>query len=211
MDKLQEFYAQDVKEGKVQLLYGVREIYSNLLASLRKVRSYAIQDDYSYWAAKKESAAGGKLLLIDETDYGTHQIFFDDNIGENPIHSILDVRDLTTGEPVSYGRAMNKFIVQVESSRAILEDDYFIKKVEECEQRRAEEIESIEHIAQLSPCAEKEWAALGHFAADEYLSKTVLPTVYQGLKEIGAARPADPVKAFAQFLLRSQSASKKAK
>lgn len=35
-------------------------------------------------------------------------------------------------------------MVRVDSVRAILENDYFIKKIEECEKRRSEEIEMME-------------------------------------------------------------------
>ncbi len=190
-------------------MHGVQDIYVTLLESLQKVCGYAIQDDYSYWSAKKESAEGGKLLLIDEADYDTHQIFFDDNISDDPAHSIVDVRDLITGETMLYKRTINKFIVRVESDKAILETDYFIKKIQECEKRRTEEIENLEKgilsQEEISQHAKvDEWALLQQLNTNEYLSKTVLPVVYQGLKEIDVQRPEDPIKELAFFLLKNQ-------
>jgi len=190
-------------------LYGVQDIYVNLIESLQKVCAFAIQDDYSYWAANGEAAEGGKLLLIDDADYETQHIFFDDNLSDNPAHSIIDIRDLITGEPVSYKRAINKFVVRVESDKAILENDYFIKKIEECEKRRTEEIENMEKGIMseeefIKSTKADEWAVLQQLSTNEYLSRTVLPVVYQGLREVDTSRPEDPVKDFAFFLLRNQ-------
>ena len=42
----------------------------------------AIQDDYILWRDNNEAKIAGKLLLVDQADYGTQQIFFDDNINE---------------------------------------------------------------------------------------------------------------------------------
>lgn len=177
--------------------------------SLRGVCSYAIQDDYSYWAAKNESSEGGKLLLIDDADYDTHHIFFDDNIRSDPSKNIVDVRDLITGEQIPFKRAINKYIVIVDSEKAILENDYFVKRIEECEKRRGEEIENMEkgitsheEVAQVAK--KDEWAILQQLSTNEYLSKAVLPVVYQGLKEIDIERPQDPIKSFAFFLLKNQ-------
>jgi hypothetical protein len=177
--------------------------------TLRGVCSYAIQDDYSYWASKKEASEGGKLLLIDDADYDTHHIFFDDNISSDPSHSIVDVRDLITGEQIPFKRAINKYIVIVDPEKAILENDYFVKRIEECEKRRGEEIENMEKgIAsqeEIVQVAKKdEWAILQQLSTNEYLSKAVLPVVYQGLKEIDIERPQDPIKSFAFFLLKNQ-------
>ena len=55
------------------------------------------------------------------------------------MHSIVDVRDLITGEQIPFKRAINKYIVKVDPEKAILESDYFVKRIEECEKRRGEE------------------------------------------------------------------------
>ena len=49
-----------------------------------------------------------------------------------------------SGSTIPYKKSINKFIVKVESHRAIMEPDYFIKLIEHAEQRRTEEIEKIE-------------------------------------------------------------------
>lgn len=41
-----------------------------------------IQDDFDAWHKTKYRNEGGKLLLLDQADYGTQHIFFDDNADE---------------------------------------------------------------------------------------------------------------------------------
>eukprot|EP00826_Nyctotherus_ovalis_P034638 TRINITY_DN2903_c0_g1_i1.p3 TRINITY_DN2903_c0_g1~~TRINITY_DN2903_c0_g1_i1.p3 ORF type:complete len:119 (-),score=23.35 TRINITY_DN2903_c0_g1_i1:127-483(-) len=98
--------------------------------------SFAIQDDYIYWRDKDFLPDSGKLMLIDRADGGVHQIFFDDNIDSDPEFSIVDIRDLKSGKNISYEEAINTYMVQVDTIKAILDDDYFIKKVRECEKNQ---------------------------------------------------------------------------
>jgi hypothetical protein len=37
-----------------------------------------IQDDRVAWNASGQRREGGKVLIVDQADYGTQQIFFDD-------------------------------------------------------------------------------------------------------------------------------------
>lgn len=54
---------------------------------------------------------------------------------------MVDVRDLVTGEKIPYHKSINKYVVRVESHRAILEPDYFLKMIELCEHNRTEEVQ----------------------------------------------------------------------
>ena len=76
-----------------------------------------------------------KILLIDQADYGTQHIFFDDNCDENE-ECIVDVRDVITKEILPYQKFINRYAVKVEPHRAILEPDYFIKMIEMAETSR---------------------------------------------------------------------------
>jgi hypothetical protein len=42
----------------------------------------AIQDDYRYWNQNGELVDSAKLMIVDQTDYNTLEIFFDDNVQE---------------------------------------------------------------------------------------------------------------------------------
>lgn len=85
---------------------------------------------------------------------------------------------------------MNQYVVKVHPHRAITEPDYFIKKIEECEARRDEEIARIEagiddeddlpkrvQTAKLEQ-GETDWEKLQKLPDAEYLMRTVLPVLY---------------------------------
>ena len=112
----------------------------------------AIQEDYANWKENDCHREVGKLLLIDQADYNTQHIFFDDNAddGNDGEDCIVDVRDVITGEIIPYNKFINRYVVRAEPNRAILEVDYFIKMIEACEQNRDEEVDRIES-GQLDP------------------------------------------------------------
>lgn len=146
----------------------------------------AISDDYHNYAANDWHREVGKLLLIDQADYTTQHIFFDDNANEDE-DCIVDVRDVVTKDVVSYNKFIGRYVIKVEPHRAILEPDYFIKMIELAEQNRDEEIERIEagiteDDQDQEPQLENEWEALQKLPNEEYLMKTVLPVLYQGMK-----------------------------
>jgi hypothetical protein len=81
--------------------------------------------------------------MIDQADYKTQHIFFDDNANEEA-DCIVDVRDLVTGDPIPYRKFINMYVVKVDPHRAILEPDYFIKLLETAVANRDEDIRKIE-------------------------------------------------------------------
>lgn len=89
----------------------------------------AIQDDYCNYKANDYHREVGKLLLIDQADYNTQHIFFDDNANEDE-DCIVDVRDVITKDVISYNKFIGRYVVKVEPNRAIMEPDYFIKMIE---------------------------------------------------------------------------------
>ena len=56
--------------------------YQCMLETFKKFSSMAIQDDYQSYKANDHHREVGKLLLIDQADYNTQHIFFDDNANE---------------------------------------------------------------------------------------------------------------------------------
>ena len=78
-------------------------------------------------------------------------------------------------------------MIKVEPHRAILEPDYFIKQIEIAEQNRDLEIERVEagmvdKDDMGDQDQENEWEKLQKLPNEEYLMKTVLPVLYQGMK-----------------------------
>jgi hypothetical protein len=56
--------------------------HQTILETLKKFSSMAIQDDYHNYSKNDWHREVGKLLLIDQADYNTQHIFFDDNANE---------------------------------------------------------------------------------------------------------------------------------
>jgi hypothetical protein len=99
----------------------------------------------------------------------------------------VDVRDVITKDVLRYNRFMGRYVIKVEPHRAILEPDYFIKMIEVAEQNRDLEIERVEAGIEEKDDAtdvdlENEWDKLQKLPNEEYLMRTVLPVLYQGMK-----------------------------
>ena len=56
--------------------------FQHILETLKKRASMAIQDDYGHWKESGFHNEYAKLLLIDQADYNTQHVFFDDNANE---------------------------------------------------------------------------------------------------------------------------------
>ena len=91
----------------------------------------SLQDDFNAWNSNAAKAEFGKPVFIDTANPSIHHIFFDDNAYDEPT-SIVDVRDLATGKPMPIARAWNKYVVNVDTYRAITDTDYFIKSINVC-------------------------------------------------------------------------------
>eukprot|EP00347_Sterkiella_histriomuscorum_P008273 403345711 len=208
-DNINDFYSGDIEEGSVNVYRDPIDQYVSILETLKKRSTMAIQDDFEQWQKTSFGNTGGKLLLIDQADYGTQHIFFDDNAGED-IDCCIDVRDVINGEFIPYRKFINKYVMKVEPHRAILEPDYFIKLIEQAEQKRDEEIEKIEQgldsedEGNRNQSNENEWEKLQNLPNEEYLMRTILPVLYQGMRVVDLERPVCPLEYLAIYLLKHQ-------
>jgi len=97
---------------------------------------------------------------------------------------VVDVRDVVTGECLPYKKFINKYVMKVDSHRAVLEPDYFIKLIEQAELARDQEIEKIEQGLESDEehkhekGGQSEWEKLQTLPNEEYLMKTILPVLY---------------------------------
>lgn len=103
------------------------------------------------------------------------------------------------------------YVVQAAPHRAILEPDYFIKCIEVAEAKRDAEIERAEAgfaDEEDKPRTEKaemtEWELLQSLPDADYLMRTVLPVLYQGMRVMDLERPAAPLECLAVYLLKHQ-------
>lgn len=110
------------------------------LETLKKFGSMAVSEDYPSWKASGFSNSRAKLLALDQADYNTQHIFFDDNADEGDENCIVDVRDVITGEKIPQRKYQDMYVIKVHPHRAILEPEYFIKKYEDADEQRDMEI-----------------------------------------------------------------------
>jgi len=124
-----------IDEDENEVIRDHLEIYQTMLEQLKKNSTMGINEDYPAWKAANFSSSNAKLLLLDQADYNTHHIFFDDN-AEKDKECIVDVRDIITGEEIDYEKFINMYVVKVHPHRAITEPEYFIKQIEQAEAKR---------------------------------------------------------------------------
>ena len=131
-ENVDEFYQGPVEEGSVANHKEGIDQYVAIIETLKKRATMSILDDKNAWVKSGNKKAGGKVLMVDQADYGTQHIFFDD-VANNDVTSQVDVIDAVTGLPIQYSKFINKYVVKVESHRAVMEADYFIKAIEHAE------------------------------------------------------------------------------
>lgn len=126
LDELKDALDHSDELEDAQLIQGGIEQYQHILETLKKSSTLAIQDDYAHWAENDKHRECSKLLMVDQADYSTQHIFFDDNADPEE-DCIVDVRDAITGDILPYKKFIGRYVIQAEPHRAILETDYFIK------------------------------------------------------------------------------------
>lgn len=125
-------YSGHFREGKLhpdneEAIEGVIAIYNKL----KQGGHAAIRDDWETWFSHHMAMEKAKPFYIDGEDGETLPIFFDDNIVETDTgYNIIAPMDATTGESLSIEALIErKQAVQVDTLEAILDPDYFIKRV----------------------------------------------------------------------------------
>jgi hypothetical protein len=106
----------------------------------------AVTDDYAWWRDHGYHPSAGKPLWLErsaarpEGVSPCHHIFFDDNIHCSAVDSIVAVRMRSErgGQFQPLGGAetlahVGTHLVRVQTADAILDDEYFLKRIAECE------------------------------------------------------------------------------
>ena len=148
-------------------------------------------------------------MLVDPYDIDTLQIFFDTDLHKYP--EKLDVIDVVTKKKIPLENCLNKFVVNVEPYRAIIDINYFNHKIEECVNNRKNELlkmegkEVIEKIQDENLNIEEE---IKKIPGDLYLKMTVLPLLHNALNMCELVRPPDPIAFISNFMLINKGTSK---
>ena len=209
---IDEFYQKE-NENKTEeklnaeINKGYKDSYLHFMGKLTQNCTFCILDDYYHF--KKNNFKHGKLLLVDPYDVDTLQIFFDTDLHKYP--EKIDVIDIVTKKTIPLENCLNKFVVNVEPYRAIIDINYFNHKIEECVNNRKNELlkmegkEVIENAPDENLNIEEE---IKKIPGDLYLKMTVLPLLHNALNMCELVRPSDPIAFISNFMLINKGTSK---
>ena len=210
---LEEFYSRENSQNNIkpEINTGYKDAYLSFMGKLTQNCTFCILDDYNYY--KKHDDKHGKLLLIDPYDLDTLQIFFDADLHKNP--DKIDVINVVTKQKIPLENCLNKFVVNVEPYRAIIDINYFNHKIEECVNNRKEEITQMKGKQLPYPTEEEQFdlnqEELKKIPGDLYLKMTVLPLLHNALNMCEMVRPSDPIAFISNFMLINKGTSKSMK
>ena len=211
-NNIEEFYKkenenknEDKKDAEINI--GYKDSYLSFMGKLTQNCTFCILDDYFHY--KKNDFKHGKLLLVDPYDVDTLQIFFDTDLHKYP--EKIDIIDIVTKKNIPLENCLNKFVVNVEPYRAIIDVNYFNHKIEECVNNRKNEIlkmqgkQVIENVQDENLNIEEE---IKKIPGDLYLKMTVLPLLHNALNMCEIMRPPDPIAFISNFMLINKGTSK---
>ena len=210
---LEEYYSTNApsEENKLnpEINTGYKEAYLSFMGKLTQNCTFCILDDYYFY--KKHDDKHGKLLLIDPYDIDILQIFFDTDLHKNP--EKIDVIDVVTKKKIPLENCLNKYVVNVEPYRAIIDINYFNHKIEECVNIRKEEINIMQGKQSVQPVEDENLnlniqQELKKMPGDLYLKMTVLPLLHNALNMCEIVRPSDPIAFISNFMLINKGTSK---
>ena len=187
---------------------GYNEIYLTFMDKLTKNCVFVLMDDYSNYI--NNGNKNGKLMLIDPYDIDTLQIFFDTDLKENP--DKITIYDVINKTKIDKDYALNRFLVNIEPYRAIVDSNYFNNKIEECINNRKNEILKLEGKEEVKIEEEEGFdpqSEMSKLPNDIYLQSTVLPLLHNALTMVEKLRPDDPIGYIAHFMLTNKNTVKK--
>jgi hypothetical protein len=148
---------------------GRNNMYLSLQEKLTQYLSFIMIDDSTH--------SNSKLMLIDPYDYETLQIFFDADLDK--MHNKIQVVDVVNKKTLDFDYCNNKFIINVESRRAITEPNYFMARIELCESNRIKELEAIGVSLDKSQLINIDFdKEVRRIPTDLYLEMTILPLLH---------------------------------
>lgn len=138
---------QGIQEVSFTSLFSsLRECYHPVKYDISTSAVGGLVDHYEHWASVAEHRKGGKVfpIYIPQTsgttmnktlppeEEGYYQVFFDDNIFIGDNRSIVDLRDMSTGESICNPEIEQCFCVPVNAFKAIVDEEYFLDELARC-------------------------------------------------------------------------------
>jgi hypothetical protein len=172
---------------------------------LDKANTCAIVDDFDFWKAKDRAGDASKLLLVNHgggyAETKVQHIFFDGHIQKGNSYSV-DVRDVVSGQPLSFAEADNAYMHRVDFYQACLDPEYFIKALKTCEMNMSTKILDSRRVLDDKVTQKERPEELKSLPPKEYLYRTVMPALLPALEACQRDRPADPIEFISFYMLR---------
>ena len=136
-DELWDYYKEQLTEGKIKIIKGGKSIFEYITNNSinGKINSFCINDHYSTWFKYDKKSICGKPMLVDPDNKNVEVFFFDDNI-EDSETSIVDCRNVVTGESIKSKDFTDKFLVKADTLKAAEDEYYYLNKIEEAENKK---------------------------------------------------------------------------
>ena len=133
-DELFLYYDELIDQGKIKIIRGGKKIFEFITdnSTSGKINSFCINDHYEAWFKYDKNSICGKPMLIDPDNKDIKVFFFDDNI-ENSNKSIVDCRNVNTGDIIESKEIKDKYLIIADTLKAAEDKNYFIDIIEKNE------------------------------------------------------------------------------
>ena len=96
------------------------------------INSFCINDHYETWFKYDKNSICGKPMFIDPDNKNVETFFFDDNI-TNSDKSIVDYRNVNTGNMIESKDIKNKYLLTTDTLKAAEDENYYLNFIEQAE------------------------------------------------------------------------------
>lgn len=133
-DELFSFYEEQMNKKKINIIKGGKKIYEYMInsSSVDKINSFCINDHYETWFKYDKKSICGKPMLIDPENKNVEIFFFDDNI-TNSDKSIVDCRNINTGDIIESKDIKEKYLLTTDTLKAAEDENYYLNFIKQAE------------------------------------------------------------------------------
>ena len=133
-DDLFSYYDELIDQRKINIVKGGKKIFEfiNNNSTNGKINSFCFNDHYEAWFKYDKNSFCGKPMFIDPENKDIEVFFFDDNI-ENSNKSIVDCRNVNTGDILESKEIKDKYLIIADTLKAAEDEYYFLNIIENAE------------------------------------------------------------------------------
>ena len=133
-DELFSFYEEQMNKKTINIIKGGKKIYEYMInsSSVENINSFCINDHYETWFKYDKNSICGKPMFIDPDNKNVEIFFFDDNI-TNDDKSIVDCRNVNTGNIIQSKDIKSKYLIATDTLKAAEYENYFLNFIRQAE------------------------------------------------------------------------------